>query len=576
MNLKLKYIKILFACALIGLANGISAQKPDEHPKTAYTDSLGRLIVNMNMPLYIYVATSPDEAPRQLSRNDTKGKEKEPFYLDAPGVHLIRHQDNSAHRADSYPVWADGQAPRTTVSFEGAPVYVRDGMTYYGKNLTVTLSATDDLAGVKQIYYSTDQIKFVPYSHIDASKAGKHRLAYYSVDNVGNVETVAEKEFIIDLSTPVTLHQVSGIFKNEIISKTTQIHLTSTDSVTGVERTMYRFNNETEKLYRPGSKISFSHLPDGMHTLYYYSENRVKNKENEKSFSFYLDKIAPIISADVLGDKYIVGEKVYFSGKTKLKLTAVDNKSGIKELKYSINDEPFMDYVEPFYLPNKAGKHVVRYYVEDEVGNSSDGDYSHNAGTIYVDLVGPVLSHDISGPNFQKGDVKFISPQSKITLKASDAESGLQYITYSIDGQIDETRYKTPFTIKESGTHKIRYFGYDNVNNRNAREFEVTVDAEGPEIFNTFSIQRIDGENAGGAAEDADVYPSYVVLYLAATDMMTGNAEIYYSINGENEIPYTAPIKGFAKNVSYTVVVKAKDKLGNFSTKTIHFKTGDF
>ena len=314
-------------------------------------------------------------------------------------------------------------------------------------------------------------------------------------------------------------------------------------------------------------------MTDGRHTLYYYSEDNVKNKEAEKSVAFFFDKTPPIISSDVLGDRFIVGDKTYFSGRTKLKLTAVDNKSGVKEIRYSINGEPFVEYTDPFYLPSKAGRHVIRYYAVDEMGNSSSGDYTHNSGIVYVDLTGPVLSHEFTGPSFQKGDVLFISPETKIVFKAIDHESGLQYISYSLNNQTEEIRYTAPFSITKHGGHRVKYYGYDNVNNVNNREFDITVDGEGPEIFATFSITRIDD---GKSTEDAGVFPSYMMLYLAATDLMTGNAEIYYSINGEKEVPYTAPIRRFVKNTSYTVHIRAKDKLNNFSEKTVKFRTGDY
>jgi len=571
-NLSLWQSKLIAAASLlIALAGGTQAQNPEEHQKTTFTDSVGRLIVQVDMPLYLYVSTSPDETPRRLDRNDEKGKEKEPLYLDGPGIHFIRHQDNINHRAEMYPIWADGQAPRTTLSFSDAPTYNSGGMTYFGKNLAAKLSATDDLSGVHQIYYSTGGGNFEPYRQIDAGKEGKYQLSYYAVDNVGNVETVKHKDFTVDLTAPATVHRIAGTMKDDVIAANVQITLTSADELSGVERTVYRFDNEPEKTYRQGTTISVSNLTDGQHTLYYYSEDRVRNRETEKSAGFFLDKTPPIMSADVLGDKFIVGDKVYFSGRTKLKLTAVDNKSGVSEIRYSINGEPFVAYEDPFYLPSKTGKHQIRYYSVDEMGNTSIGDYSHNTGIVYVDLTGPALSHELSGASFRKGDVMYISPETKITLKGVDTESGLQYLSYSVDGVTDEIRYDAPFSIRETGAHTIRYFGYDNVNNRNAREFDITVDAEGPEIFNTFSVKHIDAEGA-----DTEMYPSYVMLYLAATDLMTGNAEIYYSVNGGNELPYTAPIKGFAKNTSYVVKVRAKDKLGNFSAKTVEFKTGEY
>ena len=567
--------RFLVACILLGFTGGvISAQKPEDHKKTTYTDTLGRYIIQVDLPVYLYVSTSPDETPRRLERTDIK--ENKPIYLDGPGVHYIRHQDNINHRAEIFEIYADGQAPRTTISLSGAPTVVSNGLTYFGKNLTATLSATDELSGVKQIFLSTDNVNYTPYRNIDTGKEGNHSLSYYSVDQVGNVETVKRKEFVLDFSSPVTHHSFEGMFKNEIVAKNSTISLSSSDNLSGVERIMYRFDNEPEKQYKPGALIPFSHLSDGMHTLYYYAEDRVKNKETEKNASFFYDKSPPIMSADVLGDKFIVNDKVYFSGRTKLKLTSVDNKSGVKEIQYSINNAPFAVYEDPFYLPNVAGKHTVRYFSVDEMGNSSSGDYTYNSGIIYVDLTGPILSHQLSGPNFKKGDVQFISPESTIILKAVDNESGLQFISYCIDDQTNETRYEAPFSVNKSGTFTIKYFGYDNVNNRNAGEFEITVDGEGPEIFSRFSIPRIDEPSVENDPEFVGVYPSYLILYLSATDILTGNAEIYYSINGEREQPYTAPIRRFVKNTSYTLSVRAKDQLGNFSEKTLKFKTGDY
>ena len=567
--------KFLFTCLFLGFTGGIvSAQKPEEHKKTSYTDSLGRYIIQVDLPLYLYASTSPDETPRQLERKDIK--ENKPIYLDGPGVHYIRHQDNVNHRSEFFELFADGFAPKTTILLTGAQTVVSNGVTYFGKNLSASLSATDELSGVKQIYLSTDNVNFAPYRSIDTSKEGTYNLSFYAVDNVGNVETVKKKDYVLDFSAPVTNHNIEGLIKNEIIAKNGKITLVSNDNLSGVERIMYRFNNEPEKVYKPGALIPFTHLTDGMHTLYYYAEDRVKNKETEKSVSFFYDNSPPIMSTDVLGDRFIINDKVYFSGRTKLKLTAVDNKSGVKEIQYSINNGPFMVYEDPFYLPNVAGKHTIRYFSVDEMGNTSSGNYTYNSGIIYVDLTGPMLSHQLSGPNFKKGDVQFISPESTIILKAVDNESGMQYISYCIDDETTETRYEGPFSVKKSGTFKIRYFGYDNVNNRNVNEFEITIDGEGPEIFSRFSIPRIDQEPADTNPDFAGVFPSYLILYLAGTDVLTGNAEIFYSINGEREQPYTVPIRRFVKNASYTVIIRAKDQLGNISNKTIKFKTGDY
>ncbi len=551
-------------------------QKPEDHTKTTYTDSTGNFYIQVDMPLYLYVSTSPDGPSQRLKRSDIN--EDKPIYMDGPGKHHIRHADYINHRAEVFEIYADGDAPKSTVTFTGSPVNQGQSTTFYGKNLQVSLVTRDNMSGVKGLYHSFDGISFTPYQPQSVSKEGNYTYHFYAVDRVGNVEDVQQKSFIVDLSPPVTHHHIEGIAQDFIISTSSKIYLTPSDSLSGLNRTVYRFDNEPEKAYTPGAMIPFTHLSDGEHTLYYYSEDKVQNKEALRHFDFFFDKTAPIMSADVLGDRFIVEDKVYFSGRTKLKLTAVDNKSGVKEIKYSIDNKPFETYEDPFYLPSKSGKHTVKYYAVDQMNNTNTSEYLHNTGIVYVDLTGPQLSYNIAGPSFRKGDVQFISPASRVTLKGTDSESGLQYLSYCLNGADSETRYAEPFGLSQSGRNEIRYYGYDNVNNRNAGEFVLMVDADGPEIFYTFSVKSV-GDNKSDGTNQSELegeYPSYVTIYLAATDLMTGNGAITYSVNDGPELAYTTPIGSFKKDQTYTIRIKAKDKLDNVSEKTIKFRTSAF
>ncbi len=262
---------------------------------------------------------------------------------------------------------------------------------------------------------------------------------------------------------------------------------------------------------------------------------------------------------------------------TKLKLTAVDNKSGVKEVLYSVDGSEFKKYDEPFYLPSEAGTHIIRYYALDNMSNEGAGresvkydEFKHSVSKVYVDLTGPTMSHNYTGPTFNKGDTIYLGPETKLELKAYDPESGLQFISYSIDGATEETTYENPFNITSSGTHTIRYFGYDNVNNRNVGEVSLVVDVDGPEIENIFSIAPIDEKNG------VDVYPSYVSIFLAAKDKLTGADYISYTLNKDREIPYGKAISGFKKNKNYTIKVRSLDKLGNETIQEFSFRTGKY
>jgi hypothetical protein len=569
----------LFGCVFCILFQYSVAQTPLDHPKGAYVDTAHRYYQQAALPVYIYISTNPNgQNLTQLAPNEQK--EFKPIYLDGHGKHYIKHTDALHNSEDKFAIYADGIAPISDIVFLTAPRHFGNGIQYYGRNLRLVLNTRDEMSGIKGLYQSLNQEAYKTYeAALNFEQEGDFTHKFYAVDNVGNAETPKTNAFTVDLTAPKTYHSIVGISQNNIISTTTKIYLTPTDSISGVARTFFRLDNETDRLYPTRSLIPFAVLPDGEHTLYYYSIDHVENKETEQKVTFYLDKSSPIMSADILGDRFIVGDKIYFSGRTKLKLTAVDNKSGIKQVLYSVDNQDYVDYAEPFYLPGKSGLHTIRYYALDNMGNQGVGnteqrfdEYTHNVGQVYVDLTGPIMNYQYQGPTFQKGDTVYISQRTRIALSAFDPESGLQKITYSIDGETQETNYTQTITIPQSGKHKIDFFGYDNVNNRNIKDFTIMVDNIGPEINPSFSNLRNNPENSG----EYPMYPSYVTLFLAATDANTGLEMIYYSINGDKELPYTGLIKGFKKNRAYAVKIRAIDSLGNEAVRTINFTTDKY
>jgi hypothetical protein len=245
---------------------------------------------------------------------------------------------------------------------------------------------------------------------------------------------------------------------------------------------------------------------------------------------------------------------------------------GVKETKYSINSGEFVLYKEPFYLPSKPGVHLVRYFAVDSLGNSTSGtkdaeklEYMHTVNKIYVDLTGPALSYKYKGPVFVTRDTTFISSNTEIVISGIDGESGLQTLAYALDKNPTEIPYKETFTIPSSGTHYMDVIGYDNVNNRNVISVAFVVDNAAPVIQAIFSVDAI------GNIEGLQVYPSYVQLFIAPTDNLTGIDKISYSINGQPMKEYQRFIDGFQTEQRYDVKIVVTDKLGNTSEKIVSF-----
>jgi len=577
----MKTVTFIIFFLLIQTSLQCFAQNPLIPEKKSYEDSTGLLYWNKEVPVYIHLSAKPDEKGNLL-KSKTQAQYTNPFYFDSEGINYIRtrYAVDKETKKIVYPkteilfkVYADGKTPVTKALFEGANKIIVNNKTYYGKGLKIILNSKDAGSGVDNIYYSINSKPFQIYEHeiIPDINNDSCELKFYATDKVGNVENIQKNiiKFYIDEEAPQTFHNVTGInLEKNIIALNTKIYLDASDTKSGVKTTFYKFDDGPFVPYN-GNVLALNQLSEDRHVLTYYSIDKVGNKENPKTFSFFLDKSAPILTSDVLGDRFIVDGKIYFSGRTKLKLTAVDNKSGIKEVKYSIDGSDFKEYKDPFYLPKKPGFHIIKYYAVDRMNNNTGiGDnyknYKYSTKKIYIDLVGPTLNHTYIGKRFFTRDTVFLGKESKIKLMATDAESGLQYISYSIDGEQKETIYKAPFNISGNGKHLIEYFGYDNVNNRNIKRFYVFVDEDPPEPSYTFSVVPYQKKN------NLNVYPAYVVIYLSGIDKMTGTEKIFYSINKNPEKLYTSPVSGFKKGEN-TLEFRTVDKLGNEKQKSIHF-----
>ncbi|MCV9385452.1 OmpL47-type beta-barrel domain-containing protein [Reichenbachiella ulvae] len=562
---------------LILMVLDIKAQQP-EHQARVYTDSTGKIFWNKQMPVYIRIASSPDD-PGVLLTNDEQPEYTDPIYLDTEGVNYIRTRNAVNNRSMKpanppvevmLPVYADGQPPVSKALFQETARYVRNGIEYLGRGLKVELQGLDAQSGLDEIYYAIDDNPFQPYTQlIDyALIEGSSTLRYYAVDHVGNAEAANERNLLLDYGSPVT--QVSGHgpqMKNSYTFGST-LQLSAVDSLSGVDKIYYQIDEQERQVYNQA--LAIDALSDGFHMITYYSVDHVLNQEEPKSYEFYMDKSAPLTSADILGDRFIVDDQIYFSGRTKLKFTAVDNRVGVKEVRYSVNDEGFQTYDNPFYLPNKTGTHQIRYYAVDHFGNKTFDEnssnpynaFEHHATKVYVDLTGPNLSYDFVGEVLETRDTVFVRSDTQIKLSAHDTESGLQKITYSLEGSPVEYDYETPFMFDREGYHAVDFYGYDNVNNRNVSHMNVFVDNKGADIYCTYSSE-------GYLRDGQKVYSPGLKIYLAAQDNHVGVRDILYSINGEQEQSYTSPIRGLRKEGKYKIKIIAFDLLGNRSTKEI-------
>lgn len=532
---------------------------PLEHSSRVYRDAAQLLYVQAAEDIYLRLSTSDQpDAQSFILYSDNAPEKTNPMHLEGAGLHTIVHPDEHGRKDEKgivFPIYADGQAPSVKAKLRGAPAHTHKQVTYFGHGLVGTLSAMDDVSGVQQTLVSIDGQGFTPYvDQVRFDQEKRYSFRHYAVDNVGNASNPGEHTFVVDLSPPETTNVVLHRHEGQVLSPTASLELTSRDnqSGVGVKHVFYSFDGSDESLEYEGAPVSVDGLSEGEHKLTFGAEDWVKNREQVKEFQFYIDRTPPEVSASVVGDQSRTGTTRYVSSRSRVKLEATDNKTGVERIEYDVNSPDVLVYVEPFPLPPKSGMMEIEFRAQDEMANVS----AKKTLQLYLDLEPPRSDHRFSGPVFQSQSTTFVTSATEIELVGSDREAGLREIQFILDDNAPKI-YQKPFTLEKDGAHVVSHYGLDNVNNRGGNQsVAFVVDNVPPIISHHFGTSPIGKK--GGLEE----YPSHTVLFLAATDQLSGLDEIFYSINGGEEKLYKSPIL-FREQGEITVNVRVRDKVNN-------------
>jgi len=563
-------------CLLVLTITSVAQQVPSFENKV-YRDEDGKLYLNKELPVYIYVATSDEEgAEKYLLQSEETAEYANPFYMDTEGYNTFRSPSavDKETREVVYPlrdiifeIYSDSKAPQTNIGYGNTTVYNKSGKKYLSGEASVILDASDATSGVENIYYSIDGQPYKTYSDtLTLTEEKEYNIKYFAVDHVGNAEEVKESIIEFDRSAPKTTLEIIGDKHENNISGRSKIQLSGNDDGIGIKRIRYSIDGQAERTYT--SPILARYLSEGEHTITYYAVDNVNNTEKEQSYTFFVDKTPPTIIEELVGTSFMANGKEFTSGRTQLKLVTFDNKAGVKEAYYAVNGEDYQLYDKPFYLSMSSGNLAIKTYAVDNVNNkSASAEETSRADIPYIDLSGPELDYGFSGPVFHTSDTIFINEKTQISLKGSDREAGLNKIRFRIDDKKME-EYDQSFNIKKEDYYNVYYEGFDNVDNSNNKAFSVFVDNTGPSVSASFSItskgkERIDGKSY-------DVYPSHLVVFLSATDAKVGVDRIYYSINDGPEKIYAGLISDL-KPGTYTLTIRGVDKLGNDTTDEVRF-----
>jgi hypothetical protein len=163
----------------------------------------------------------------------------------------------------------DTTPPVTTIDLE--PPFPDGENDWYVHDVEVFLEATDDLSGVKAIYYRFDGEDWLknktgePYVYFEIAFDGIIQIEYYSIDNAGNEEEIKSTEINMDQTVPKMKVVDIRMYKQKkqwII----EFYPYAIDETSGMDRVEFYIDGELIELKNgSGPKYNFTFVWSGEH-----------------------------------------------------------------------------------------------------------------------------------------------------------------------------------------------------------------------------------------------------------------------------------------------------------------------
>ncbi|WSK01638.1 Ig-like domain repeat protein [Streptomyces sp. NBC_01320] len=459
----------------------------------------------------------------------------------------------------------DTTPPDTSATVSGT----KDSAGNYVSSATVTVTASDAESGVAGIEYSLDGASYSSYTApVEVKSVGQHRLAYRATDKAGNTSPVKSVDFTVvapeppkDTTPPDTSATVSGTKDSagNYVSSAT-VTVTASDADSGVAGIEYSLDGASYSSYTAPVEVKSV----GQHRLAYRATDKAGNTSPVKSVDFTVvapeppkDTTPPDTSATVSGTKDSAGN--YVSSAT-VTVTASDAESGVAGIEYSLDGASYSSYTAPVEVKS-VGQHRLAYRATDKAGNTSpvkSVDFTVVAPEPPKDTTPPDTSATVSGTKDSAGN--YVS-SATVTVTASDADSGVAGIEYSLDGA-SYRNYTAPVAVDALGRHTLTYRATDKAGNTSsAQSVEFTVVAAPPADRTPPQVSA----SVSGTKNDSGDYVGSATVTVTASDAESGVARIEYSLDGGPYLQYSAPV-AIGRAGSHTLLYRASDKAGNTST----------
>ena len=478
----------------------------------------------------------------------------EPFALTEEGKRVVSYRsiDNVGNQEETktLTVYVDNTPPVTTDDFENDK--------WFNEDITITLTATDNLSGVAETRYKLDGVESIGTT-ISISVEGVHEASYWSIDNLGHTEQAkAITEIKLDKTAPVveiTSPEGGRIYiakKNLIV-----IRFEVTDNLDAdpeINAYLKLVGQEEYVIVENGQVIEPLDIESGLWTFTVEATDHAENVTTVTTGQFeVIHDIQPPRTAIAVGDPKYGTAPVYITSATKLTLSAVDDLIevgdgeglGIASTSYKIDDGIWQTYNVPFAVAGE-GTHTVFYKSVDIVDNAEEA----KTLSVCVDNTAPVTKDNFPEDKWYNQDIT-------ITLTATDNLSGVAQTLYTINGT---QAAGTTVSIATDGIYRIEYWSIDNVQNTETHKNipQVRLDKTAP---------------VPAAGPDREINEGDEVTFNggSSTDNLSGIVSYTWDFGDPHD---TTPGEGvnpkhvYKENGEFTVTLTVVDAAGNSAADT--------
>ncbi|MFQ6127711.1 MAG: OmpL47-type beta-barrel domain-containing protein [Thermoplasmata archaeon] len=215
-----------------------------------------------------------------------------PFYIADEGPHIIYFNSTDvlggAEETKSFSLIVDDTPPSSDITV-GEPNYTSADL-WISPSTPLTITSGDDGCGLSHIEYQLDGGNWQDYTGpLTTEEEGSHTLFYRGIDNLGNVESARDVNFIVDGTPPLSEIHVGTPRKDvepvEVFAET-PFMITSNDSGSGVKVIRYRIDSGEWSNYT--DSFNLTDLELGMHTIEFRGIDNLDNVEDIKFLAVVL------------------------------------------------------------------------------------------------------------------------------------------------------------------------------------------------------------------------------------------------------------------------------------------------